>query len=148
MAGEGGEGRLVVAGKLRRAMDRGAEGLYICAMTIGTWLHTRLFGRSVGTDADGNTYYETSRAVAGTRTRRWVIYAGAPEATKVPPEWHSWLHYTTDSPLPVAARRPWQRAHQANATGTEASYRPPGHDYSGGTRARATGDYEAWSPGS
>lgn len=116
-------------------------------MTLGTWLFTRLHGRRVGTDADGNTYYEERRAPTSRRARRWVIYAGAAEASKVPPEWHAWLHYTTDAPLPVAARRPWQQPHIANPTGTAASYRPPGHDYRGGTRAAATGDYEAWSPG-
>jgi NADH:ubiquinone oxidoreductase subunit len=116
-------------------------------MTLGTWLHTRFHGRRVGTDADGNVYYEERSPTSGQRSRRWVIYAGAPEASKVPPEWHAWLHYTIDAPLPVAARRPWQQPHLANATGTPASYRPPGHDYSGGARARATGDYEAWSPG-
>ena len=41
---------------------------------------------------------------------------------------------------------PWQKPHLPNATGTAASYRPPGHDYEGGHRARATGDYEAWTP--
>ncbi len=110
--------------------------------SIGTWLHTKLHGRRIGSDADGNTYYVDRRAPA----RRWVIYAGVPEASAVPPEWHAWLHHTTDQPLPVAARRPWQRPHLANATGTETGYRPPGHDYQGGTRARATGDYQAWSP--
>ena len=129
-------------------MDRAAAAAYIACMSLGTWLHTRLHGRRVGTDADGNTYYEDNRRrPAGERTRRWVIYAGAPEASKVPPEWHAWLHYTTDAPLPVAARRAWQQPHLANATGTATSYRPPGHDYRGGARAAATGDYEAWSPG-
>ena len=77
-----------------------------------------------------------------------MIYAGAPEASEVPPEWHAWLHYTTDAPLPEQGRKPWQKPHIANATGTPAGYRPPGHDYSGGQRATATGDYEAWTPGS
>jgi NADH:ubiquinone oxidoreductase subunit len=128
-------------------MDRAEAAAYIRAMILGTWLFTRLYGRRVGTDADGNTYYEERRPGAGRRTRRWVIYAGAAEASKVPAEWHAWLHYTTEAPLPVAARRPWQQPHLANATGTATSYRPPGHDYRGGTRAPATGDYEAWSPG-
>ena len=33
------------------------------------------------------------------------------------------------------------------ATGTASSYRPAGHDYNGGQRAKATGDYESWTPG-
>ena len=118
-----------------------------CGMTIGTRLFTWLNGRRVGADGDGNVYYEDKRVRAGSRTRRWVIYMGTPEATKVPPEWHSWLHYTTDAPIKVASPRAWQKPHLANATGTLLGYRPQGHDYQGGHRAAATGDYEAWSPG-
>ena len=66
----------------------------------------------------------------------------------MPPEWHAWLHYTTDEPLVERPRRSWEKPHLPNLTGTPASYRPPGHDYRGGTRDRATGDYEAWTPGS
>ena len=125
-------------------------GTRICTgMNIGTWLFTRLRGRQVGSDGAGNIYYEDRKPRAGSlRVRRWVMYAGDPEASKVPPEWHAWLHYTTPTPLPEAGRRPWQKPHQANVTGTPESYRPPGHDYNGGQRARATGDYEAWTPGS
>ena len=50
------------------------------------------------------------------------------------------------APLPETGRKVWQKPHLANATGTPTSYRPPGHDYEGGHRARATGDYEAWTP--
>jgi NADH:ubiquinone oxidoreductase subunit len=31
-------------------------------------------------------------------------------------------------------------------TGTPDGYRPAGHDYEGGIRARAAADYEAWTP--
>jgi NADH:ubiquinone oxidoreductase subunit len=118
-------------------------------MNLGTWLFTKLHGRQVGTDAAGNIYYTQRRPrPGGGRTRRWVMYAGLPEASDVPPEWHAWLHYTTDAPLPEGPRLPWQKPHLPNETGTPLSYRPPGHDYEGGTRARATGDYEAWTPGS
>lgn len=116
--------------------------------TLGTRLFTMLKGHRVGTDADKNAYYEERRPRAGRRSRRWVVYVGQPEATKVPPEWHAWLHYTTDAPLPAGARRSWQKPHLPNLTGTIDSYRPPGHDYRGGQRAAASGDYEAWTPGS
>jgi len=117
-------------------------------MNFGTWLFTRLRGKRVGTDALGNAYYEERRRRPGHRMRRWVAYVGPAEASLVPPEWHAWLHYTTDAPLVEVNRKSWEKPNLPNATGTPASYRPPGHDYSGGTRARATGDYEAWTPGS
>jgi NADH:ubiquinone oxidoreductase subunit len=118
-------------------------------MNIGTRLFTFFRGRSVGTDAIGNRYYEEKTHRAGQqRQRRWVMFAGGvEEASAVPPEWHAWLHYTTDAPL-AAPRRAWQKPHVPNLTGTALGYRPPGHDYQGGHRAAATGDYEAWTPGS
>ena len=117
-------------------------------MNIGTRIHTWLNGRVVGRDGNGNTYYEDRRPRDQAPKRRWVDYAGEVEASTVPPEWHMWLHYTTDAPLDGGSKKVWQKPHQANLTGTAASYRPPGHDYEGGKRAAATGDYEAWTPGS
>jgi NADH:ubiquinone oxidoreductase subunit len=114
-------------------------------MNIGTRLFTWLNGREIGRDATGNIYYQDRRVRPGERTRRWVGYAGAVEASSVPSEWHAWLHYTVDKPLDAPAK-PWQKPHLANATGTAQSYRPAGHDYEGGQRAAATGDYEAWTP--
>jgi NADH:ubiquinone oxidoreductase subunit len=121
---------------------------YISRMHIGTWLQTLFKGHLVGTDAAGNNYYQERSIRPNGRARRWIVYKGAVEASSVPAEWHSWLHYTTDVPIQSSARRSWSREHAANATGTPASYRPPGHDYQGGKRDRATGDYEAWTPGS
>ena len=129
-------------------MDRAGGAAYLGSMTIGTRIFTRFHGRLVGRDPAGNQYYEERRIRPGTRARRWVMYAGAVDASFVPAEWHGWLHYTTDAPLAEEARRPWQRPHEPNNTGTASGYRPPGHDYRGGERARATGDYEAWTPGS
>jgi len=117
-------------------------------MNLGTRLFTMFKGTRVGQDSAGNTYYQETRPRPGQRARRWVDYAKAAEASAVPAEWHAWLHYTTDAPLPESGRRPWQKPHQENPTGTSSSYRPPGHDYQGGQRAKATGDYEAWTPGS
>jgi NADH:ubiquinone oxidoreductase subunit len=118
-------------------------------MTIGTRLFTYFRGRAVGSDAAGNRYFEEKTHADGQqRQRRWVLFAGPEDASAVPPEWHAWLHYTTPAPIPETARRPWQKPHEPNLTGTALGYRPPGHDYQGGQRAAATGDYEAWSPGS
>jgi len=107
----------------------------------------RLTGRAVGTDRFGNAYYESRKDYAAYgRKRRYVIYAGTAEATMVPPEWHAWLHHTTDAPLPEGKRHPWMIEHRPNPTGTAAAYRPVGHDYQGGQRRVTTGDYEAWTP--
>lgn len=121
---------------------------YMGRMNIGTRIFTLLRGQLVGTDQAGNNYYQERAVRPNGRSRRWVDYKGAVEASSVPPEWHCWLHYTTDRPIPESARRPWSKPPVSNRTGTAASYRPPGHDYEGGRRAKATGDYESWTPGS
>lgn len=115
--------------------------------TIGTSWFTARAGRKVGEDGLGNVYYEAKKAVDG-RRRRWVIYNGANDASRVPPEWHGWLHSTLDA-LPEQALPPvraWQRPPEPNWTGTPQAYRPAGALEAGGRRAAATGDYEAWSP--
>jgi NADH:ubiquinone oxidoreductase subunit len=114
--------------------------------TLGTRLTTWLTGELVGEDRFGNRYYTGKARKGYARPRRWVVYKGMDEASKVPPEWHAWLHYMTDKPLDEAARRPWQKEHVPNLTGTRAAYRPPGSVLSRGQRRRAVGDYEPWSP--
>lgn len=115
-------------------------------MDIGTRLFTWLNGEAVGTDRYGNRYFQDRKDRPGRRRRRWVMYAGTPDASKVPPEWHAWLHYTTNAPL-TPVDRPWVRPHQANLTGTTQAWRPAGSQQRGGKRAAATGDYEPWTPG-
>jgi NADH:ubiquinone oxidoreductase subunit len=116
---------------------------------LGTHLFTWLRGEKVGTDANGNNYYrEKAKPPQGVREKRWVMYKGLPEASKVPPEWHGWLHYTNDEPLPEDSdlHQAWVKPHKQNLTFTDQAYRPPGHFLKGGKRAKATGDYEAWKP--
>ena len=114
--------------------------------TIGTWLGLR-GKRQVGTDSLGNTYHEGGQDTAG-RPRRWVIYAGANDTSRIPPEWFSWMHHQVDD-VPdraLPAPRQWQKPPVPNMTGTALAYRPPGALEKGGHRAAATGDYEAWTP--
>ena len=117
--------------------------------TVGTLLFSALNGEKVGTDAQGNTYYRKP-AKDGRPERRWVIYTGANDASRVPAEWHGWLHGSYDgvpeSNLPPP--RVWEADFTPNATGTAQAYRPQGALERGGNRAAATGDYEAWTPGS
>ncbi len=117
-------------------------------MTIGTRLFTWARGKLVGTDSQGNRYYVENRPGRGRmgKARRWVIYNGVAEASRVPPEWHAWLHYTVDEPLAPATDKPWVKEHQPNMTGTAQAYFPAGHDRRGGERPAATGDYEPWQP--
>ncbi|MCB9930953.1 MAG: NADH:ubiquinone oxidoreductase subunit NDUFA12 [Alphaproteobacteria bacterium] len=118
--------------------------------TIGTKLYTWRYGDLVGEDQFGNKYYTEKSPRDPSRPKRWVVYPDkAPvEASAVPPEWHGWLHFYSDTPPKAEDRRwEWQKPHHPNRTGTAEAYRPPGHDLRGGQRSHATGDYEAWTPG-
>ena len=122
--------------------------------TLGTTLLTWFRGERVGTDELGNRYYRERGARPlqrgggrFSREKRWVIYNGEPEGSKVPPEWHAWLHHTIDEvPRSDRPRHPWEKPHQPNMTGTSHAYQPPGSILRGGRRPPATGDYEPWTP--
>ncbi|MEX2519385.1 MAG: NADH:ubiquinone oxidoreductase subunit NDUFA12 [Paracoccaceae bacterium] len=111
--------------------------------TIGTRLFTSRFGEKVGEDEAGNVFYQSAGGA-----RRWVIYNGVAEASRVPPDWHGWMHHTWDEP-PTSAplpRKAWEKGHLANATGSPAAYAPHGSLRNPDPRPRVGGDYEAWSP--
>lgn len=113
----------------------------------GTILYGLRGKKQVGEDGLGNTYWEGGSDTAG-NPRRYVIYAGANDTSRVPPEWFSWLHHQVehapDRSLP--APRAWEKPAVPNLTGTALAYRPQGALEKGGRRASATGDYEAWTP--
>jgi NADH:ubiquinone oxidoreductase subunit len=111
--------------------------------TIGTRWMTMRQGVEVGRDHEGNVYYRSK-----TGDRRWVIYNGDNEASRVPPEWHLWLHKTIQSPpseVPPVVKS-WEKPWTPMATGSADAHAPSGALQRGGRRARATGDYEAWTP--
>ena len=109
--------------------------------TIGTQIYTSRKGKKVGEDSQGNVFYETRDG-----QRRWVIYNGEVEASRIDPDWHGWLHRTfeeppTERPLPT---KEWIKPHQENLTGTALAYAPTGSIRRAEPEERR--DYEAWSP--
>lgn len=117
---------------------------------LGARFHIGRRGVLVGTDDFGNRYFEAKDASDsyGDHKRRWVIYQGYADASKVPAEWHGWLHYTFDD-LPTAEnlpRKAFEKDHVPNLTGTVNAWRPKGSISRSGERPRATGDYQAWTP--
>ncbi|TNE62039.1 MAG: NADH:ubiquinone oxidoreductase subunit NDUFA12 [Alphaproteobacteria bacterium] len=112
--------------------------------TVGTRVFTSRKGVKVGEDSQGNVYYKEKNG-----RRRWVIYKNGPvEASRVPADWHGWLHYTVDTPpteKPFVVKS-WEKDHVPNLTGTDGAYFPAGSLNAGGKRAATTADYEAWRP--
>ena len=97
-------------------------------MDLVTRLHLYFKARLVDADNFGNRYYEERRR-ARKPPRRYVRYNGLVEASKVPADWHGWLHHTEESPPPAEgyARHAWQQDHMPNTTGTKHAHRPAGH---------------------
>lgn len=111
--------------------------------TLGTRLYLRRKGVFIGTDEFGNRYYREWKGA-----RRWVIYNGLAEASRIPPGWHSWMHYRVDAPPNESTYvpKPWQKPHEPNLTGTAQAYRPPGSVLHAAPRTPGGPDYEPWRP--
>jgi len=109
--------------------------------TLGTRLYTWRRGRRVGEDEAGNVFYQTADGA-----RRWVIYNGDADASRVAPEWHGWLHHTWQDPPTIAPlpRQKWELPHVPNLTGSMFAYRPPGSLHA--EQRAIPRDYEAWTP--
>ena len=88
--------------------------------TLGTKVKTILFGKFVGKDNFGNKYYESKSG------KRWVIYSGEIDASKIPVEWYSWIHFTHNKieKNHELERYSWQKIHQENLTGTDKAFYP------------------------
>ncbi|WP_017930463.1 NADH:ubiquinone oxidoreductase subunit NDUFA12 [Robiginitomaculum antarcticum] len=116
--------------------------------TLGTLLQIARKGTKIGSDDYGNTYFEEKGSGYDGRKRRWVTYKGYADASRVPSEWHGWLHHMFDAPPTVAptAHYAWEKQHRPNMTGTVHAYKPKGSLDRGGKRDRVLGDYEAWKP--
>jgi len=120
--------------------------------TLGTLYYTRRHGQFVGTDEFGNRYYRAIGHLIDPsvgRERRWVIYNGLADASRVPPGWRGWLTHNFELPPSEEPYTPraWEKPFVPNMTGTELAYRPTGSMLSTGQRPAATGDYVPWTPG-
>ena len=128
----------------------GETGMKKFLLSFLTWwnsetLNTRFFtwrkGVKVGEDDQGNVFYQSRDG-----TKRWVIYNGEMEASRVAPDWHGWLHHTWEEPPTKAplTHKPWEKPHHENLSGSDLAYAPPGSIRRGAPVERK--DYEAWAP--
>jgi NADH:ubiquinone oxidoreductase subunit len=111
--------------------------------TLGTALYSRRHGSKVGEDELGNRYF-----VGRKGGRRWVMYNGSNDVSRVPPEWYAWLTRQIDD-VPDKALPPppkFLKPPAPNLTGTPLAYRPSGALERGGRRQAASGDYQPWIP--
>ena len=108
--------------------------------TVGTFIYTLFVGKFVGEDDFGNKYYSNKEG------KRWVIYKKNIESSKIPPLWHSWIHFLTrnsPSPSDEIKKYAWQKEHQENLTGTKNAQKPEGSLSSNIKKDRKK--YESWN---
>ena len=117
-------------------------------MSLGTSLYTLLYGNLVGMDDDHNKYYCNSKDFNNIVAKRWVIFSGNIEASKIPPHWHAWLHKTIDiPPLNYKHQYSWQKKHEQNMTGTDKAYYPNSHPLSKSYNPdKIKSEYDSWKP--
>lgn len=97
----------------------------------------KLSSKKVGFDEFGNEYFQNKEG------KRFVVYNGIVEASKIPAEWHGWMHYSTNIiPTKIDTHKfSWQKIHIPNLTGTINAYSP--------TKSKTkntNSEYEPWKP--
>lgn len=96
-------------------------------MSFSDKLWIKLFAKFEGTDRFSNKFYSYLDKSLG-KERRYVIYKGYYEPSKVSPAWFSWLHYLSPNiPLDDELNYEWQtHSSRLNLTGTSEKYQPEG----------------------
>lgn len=102
----------------------------------------RFTNHYVGTDSNDNKYYESKKADYLGKKKRYIIYAQSVEPSTVPPAWHMWLHYFTDTVPTDQTVFPWQKTRMPNPTGSKMAYDP----VCGEKRKHVSADYKKWQP--
>ncbi len=97
----------------------------------------KFFCQKVGVDEFGNQYFQKKNG------KRFVVYNGIAEASKISAEWHGWIHYNSDVlPIQINTHRfAWQKIHLPNLTGTKSAYSPKNYP-----AKKTSSAYEAWKP--
>ncbi len=104
-------------------------------MQFLTQFKIKLFCDKIGVDEFGNSYYQDKSG------KRFVVYKGIAEPSKIPSQWHSWIHYSSDiAPVNIKTDKfSWQKIHLPNLTGTKNAYSPQ-------SSTKETKKYKAWKP--
>ena len=98
----------------------------------------KFFCNKVGCDEFGNQYFETKKT-KNFYKKRYVIYNGIAEPSKVPANWHGWLHYTNKDLPNNINKHLWQKTHLPNLTGTKFAHFPC-------KKGKITPNYQPWQP--
>ena len=113
--------------------------------SITTLIATKIFGKKVGEDSQGNIYYV--KLNKKNKEKRWVIYNQDPEGSSVPPKWQAWLTGTTNVVPTKDSSYNWQIKHRTNPTGTSEAYNSTQNIFNKNFKKKHA-SYRSWSPNS
>ena len=120
----------------------------------------KLSCNKIGDDEFGNSYFEKKLSTKqlqqslqnkfghNPEKKRFVIYKGSVEASKVPAQWHGWLHYNCETP-PINienSKKSWEKTHLPNLSGTIYQNSPSSCVDKKGNRKKVSSDYQSWTP--
>ena len=108
--------------------------------TIGTRIWSFFNGNLIGSDKFGNKYFSNKSG-----SKRWVLYDGEVDSSKVPPEWNGWLRFTSNVIPSTEKNFFWEKEHEKNYTGTSKAYYPT-NSILKNTQKKKMQEYEQWSP--
>ncbi len=96
-------------------------------------LKIKISSKKMGQDEFGNSYYQNKSG------KRFIVYKGIAEPSKIPAQWHSWIHYYHDiAPVNIRTNKySWQKIHLPNLTGTKNAYYP---------KTKKSTPYQPWKP--
>jgi len=118
------------------------EGLWGTINYFMKFSEIRPDGKLIGIDKFGNKYFQAIdyKWLPNSRNR-WVEYSAWDfDASQIPPEWHGWIHHSTDltgDQVLKNFQHKWSGKHFQNLTATPSKYTPTNYLYSSDIRAKA-----------
>ena len=92
-------------------------------------IYLKFRGTEVGEDQYGNKYFELKRVDSFGRKKRYCLYSGLVEASKIAPEWHPFMHYQIEAkevPKNIRSYK-WQKLALPDLTLSDVKYLPKNH---------------------
>ncbi len=108
-------------------------------MSVFFYIYIVLFGKKVASDRFGNKYYIVFLDMFFLKIeKRYVLYNGIKDPSKIPPDYSSWLMGNVDDIFTLQTRT-WVKEHLPNLSGTKLAYQPK-------NEGSETRKQQAWKP--
>ncbi len=92
-------------------------------------IYLKFFATKVGEDEYGNEFFELKTTDYLGRKKRYCLYRGVVEASKISPEWHPFMHYQIEARDVKSTYKQykWQKPFVPDTTLSSNKYLPKSH---------------------